>query len=268
MDSSPPPPWRAEADVYLGWRKTRVDHRPEPGWTPCLLVLTGKRLLPQVGAGTLRQREVWGEIRLEGQLLSQEPPVCRGGCARPQVHSPKGGPGSQRSRAPHAAVLTVLPAKEDSSAHPFLSTHRCSGKAETCQILRKKLLAHSNNTEIVPGFVYCCLVYVPVRLLQTSYRSCPPRVFPNPLRKLHWAMSAGETDRKSSQRLKTVLLVFNFLTAPGEGRLLPGRVVPARSSHCRARCGSGRTGCRGQWWALSSAQAGPRGTGERLRMRT
>lgn len=215
------------------------------------------------GSGKCGERSGWRD-----SSSARSRPCAGEGVHAPRSTAPKEDRGSQRSRAPHAAVLTVLPAKEDSSAHPFLSTHRCSGKAETCQILRKKLLAHSNNTEIVPGFVYCCLVYVPVRLLQTSYRSCPPGVFPNPLRKLHWAMSAGETDRKSSQRLKTVLLVFNFLTAPGEGRLLPGRVVPARSSHARARRGSGRTGCRGQWWALSSAQAGPRGTGERLRVRT
>lgn len=98
MDSSPPLPWRAKADIYLlstyvmGWRKTRVDHGPEPGCTPCLLVLTGKRLLPQAGAGTLRQREVRGEIRLEGRLPSQEPPVCRGGCARPRFTAPKEDP--------------------------------------------------------------------------------------------------------------------------------------------------------------------------------
>ena len=53
-----------------------------------------------MGAGTLWQLEVWEEVRLEGRLPSQEPPVCRGGCARPRVHGPKAGPGNQRSRAP------------------------------------------------------------------------------------------------------------------------------------------------------------------------
>ena len=106
-----------------------------------------------------------GRDQAGGRLPRREPPVCRGGCARPRVRGPRGAPGSQRCRAPHAAVLTVLPAKEDSSAHPFLSAHRCSGKAETCQIRRKKLLAHSNNTEVVPGFVYCRLVCGPMRLL-------------------------------------------------------------------------------------------------------
>lgn len=66
--------------------------------------------------------------------------MCRGGCARPRVHGPKGGPGNQRSRAPDAGVLMVLPAEEYSSAHPFLSAHGFSDKEETCQILRSFLL--------------------------------------------------------------------------------------------------------------------------------
>ena len=97
IDSSPPLPWRAKADVYLlstyemDWRNTRVYHGPEPGWTPCLLVLTGKRLLPQAGAETLRQREVWGEIRLEdgspdGSRLCAGEGVHAPGSAAPEGH--------------------------------------------------------------------------------------------------------------------------------------------------------------------------------------
>lgn len=67
-----------------------------------------------------------------------------GGCARPRVHGPKGGPGNRRSRAPQRGGPDGAPGRQDiSSVHPFLSAHGFSDKEETCQILRKKLLAHS-----------------------------------------------------------------------------------------------------------------------------
>ena len=90
--------------------------------------------------------------------------MCRGGCARPWVHSPKGGPGNRRSRAPHVVVLTVLPAVRTSAQRILFS-------ALTDFLIRRKRVRYLERsflltlTEIVPGFVCCHLVCVPMRLL-------------------------------------------------------------------------------------------------------
>lgn len=165
VDSSPPLPWRAEADVSppsasraSGGRPARTTgqslagrpakEEPAPGGCG---VSAGAGSAGRGQAGRTAPQP--GAARVQGRVCAPPGP-------RPQSRTRK--PALPCSRAPDAGVLMVLPAEEYSSAHPFLSAHGFSDKEETCQILRKKLLAHSYNTEIVAGFVCCRLVWVPM----------------------------------------------------------------------------------------------------------
>lgn len=111
-----------------------------------------------MGAGTLWQLEVWEEVRLEGRLPSQE------GVRAPGCTAPKEDPETGAPVLPNAAVLTVLPAVRTSAQCILFS-------ALTDFLIRRKRVRYLERSflltlkEIVPGFVCCRLVCVPMRLL-------------------------------------------------------------------------------------------------------